>query len=56
MPEPKATFTQYRQAHLDCPCGHAHAEAFCVIRSVWETSKLNGLNPFDTLRLAFGGW
>lgn len=32
------------------------AEAFCVIRSVWETSKLNGLNPFDTLRLAFGGW
>ncbi len=32
------------------------SEAFCVIRSVWETSKLNGLNPFDTLRLAFGGW
>jgi len=32
------------------------AGAFCVIRSVWETSKLNGLNPFDTLRLAFGGW
>jgi transposase len=32
------------------------ADAFCVIRSVWETSKLNGLNPFDTLRLAFGGW
>jgi transposase len=32
------------------------SEAFCVIRSVWETCKLNGLNPFDTLRLAFGGW
>jgi transposase len=32
------------------------ADAFCVIRSVWETSKLNGLNPFDTLRLAFEGW
>ena len=31
------------------------ADAFCVIRSVWETSKLNGLNPFDTLRLAFEG-
>jgi transposase len=29
------------------------AEAFCVIRSVWETSKLNNLNPFETLRLAF---
>lgn len=32
------------------------ADAFCVIRSVWVTSKLNGLNPFDTLRLAFEGW
>ena len=32
------------------------AEAFCVIRSVWETCKLNGINPFSTLRLAFGGW
>jgi len=32
------------------------SKAFCVIRSVWETSKLNGLNPFSTLRLAFGGW
>jgi transposase len=29
------------------------SEAFCVIRSVWETSKLNSGNPFDTLRLAF---
>ena len=29
------------------------SEAFCVIRSVWETSKLNNLNPFETLRLAF---
>lgn len=32
------------------------ADAFCVIRSVWETSKLNCLNPFDTLRLAFESW
>jgi transposase len=29
------------------------SEAFCVIRSVWKTSKLNGQNPFDILRLAF---
>jgi transposase len=29
------------------------SKAFCVIRSVWETSKLNGKNPFETLRLAF---
>ena len=29
------------------------SKAFCVIRSVWETSKLNGENPFDTLRVAF---
>ena len=29
------------------------SDAFRVIRSVWETSKLNGQNPFDTLRLAF---
>lgn len=29
------------------------SDAFCVIRSVWETSKLNNQNPFDTLRLAF---
>ena len=29
------------------------SDAFCVIRSAWETSKLNGQNPFDTLRLAF---
>jgi hypothetical protein len=28
----------------------------CVNRSVWETSKLNGLKPFDTIRLAFEGW
>jgi transposase len=31
------------------------AKAFCVIRSVWETSKLNGQNPFETLRMAFTG-
>ena len=29
------------------------SDAFCVIRSAWETSKLNNQNPFDTLRLAF---
>jgi len=28
---------------------------FCVLRSVWETNKLNGINPFDTLRLVFEG-
>lgn len=31
------------------------AKAFCVIRSVWETSKLNGQNPFEMLRMAFTG-
>lgn len=31
------------------------AEAFCILRSVWETNKLQGLNPFDTLRMAFIG-
>lgn len=31
------------------------AEAFCILRSVWETNKLNSINPFETLRLAFGG-
>ena len=31
------------------------AEAFCVIRSVWETNKLNRINPFDTLRTVFIG-
>ncbi len=29
--------------------------AFCILRSIWETNKLNGINPFDTLRLAFEG-
>lgn len=28
------------------------AEAFCVLRSVWETSKLNGQNPFEVLHQA----
>lgn len=31
------------------------AQAFCILRSVWETSKLNGRNPFETLRAAFAG-
>lgn len=31
------------------------SEAFCVIRSIWETKKLNGINPFDTLRGVFAG-
>nr|WP_266097275.1 transposase [Candidatus Thiothrix anitrata] len=30
------------------------AEAFCVLRSVWETDKLQGRNPFESLRAAFG--
>jgi transposase len=29
------------------------AEAFCIIRSVWETDKLQGRNPFESLRTAF---
>ncbi|MDS4069360.1 MAG: transposase [Candidatus Competibacter sp.] len=29
--------------------------AFCILRSVWETNKPNGINPFDTLRLALEG-
>jgi len=28
MPEPKATVTEYRQMHLDCPCGYTHSGAF----------------------------
>ena len=28
MPAPKATVTEYRQMHLDCPCGRTHAGAF----------------------------
>ncbi len=31
------------------------AKAFCVIRSIWETNKLNRINPFDTLRTVFIG-
>lgn len=31
------------------------SEAFCVLRSIWETNKLNAINPFETLRLAFQG-
>ena len=31
------------------------SEAFCVIRSIWETNKLNSVNPFDTLRCVFAG-
>lgn len=30
------------------------ADAFCVIRSVWETDKLQGRNPFESLRAVFG--
>jgi transposase len=26
------------------------SKAFCIIRSIWETHKLNQLNPFDALR------
>jgi len=31
------------------------SEAFCILRSVWETSKRQGINPFQTLRVAFAG-
>ncbi len=31
------------------------SEAFCVIHSIWETKKLNNINPFDTLRGVFAG-
>lgn len=31
------------------------AQAFCILRSVWETNKLQQVNPFSTLRKAFGG-
>ena len=31
------------------------SHAFCVLRSVWETNKLQGVNPFHTLRIAFAG-
>ena len=31
------------------------SEAFCIIRSVWETNKRQSINPFHTLRLAFEG-
>jgi len=30
------------------------ADAFCIIRSVWETDKLQGRNPFESLRVVFG--
>jgi transposase-like protein len=29
--------------------------AFCILRSVGETNKLNGINLFDTPRLVFEG-
>jgi transposase len=29
------------------------AQAFCILRSMWETSKLNSQNPFEVLREAF---
>lgn len=31
------------------------SDAFCIIRSIWETCKLNHQNPFEKLRLAFIG-
>jgi transposase len=31
------------------------SEAFCIIRSIWETRKLNHLNPFDALRFGCVG-
>lgn len=29
------------------------SEAFCILRSVWETNKRQGVNPFHTLRVVF---
>ena len=29
--------------------------SFCILRSIWQTNKLQGINPFQTLRLAFAG-
>jgi transposase len=29
------------------------SEAFCILRSIWETNKLQNRNPFDTFRFAF---
>jgi transposase len=31
------------------------SESFCILRSVWQTNKLQGINPFQTLRFAFAG-
>lgn len=31
------------------------AESFCILRSIWQTNKLQGINPFQTLRFAFAG-
>ena len=31
------------------------SEAFCIIRTIWESRKLNHLNPFDSLRFFFWG-
>ncbi len=30
-------------------------QAFCVLRSIWESSRLKGRNPFDSFRMAFVG-
>lgn len=31
------------------------SESFCILRSIWQTNKLQGINPFQTLRVAFAG-
>jgi len=31
------------------------SQAFCILRSVWETSRLKGDNPFDAIGAAFTG-
>lgn len=33
-------------------CATRTTQAFCILRSIWETSKLNGQNPFEVLREA----
>jgi transposase len=31
------------------------SESFCILRSIWQTHKLQGSNPFTSLRTAFAG-
>ncbi|MGI9212906.1 MAG: hypothetical protein ACR2HF_10575 [Methylococcaceae bacterium] len=31
------------------------AEHFCILRSIWKTKQLQSINPFQALRIVFGG-